>query len=127
MSAFAALTLVNNAAANVTFNPLALNASTGVASYATNNAVYDQKSVASLSVTLPSAKSARCKVKGKVIIPIMDIVNTSLKTDEVIGYFEFVLPKTASQTQRLDIRKYLDTMITNAIVTAAVDNFEGIY
>lgn len=126
MSAFATLTLQNNAAANVVFNPQSID-SDGVALWTTSATVYDSKERASLSCRLPKNGSSVVRVTGKVVIPVMDTVDATKKVAELVGECTFLLPKQASETQRLNLRKELDTFIQNAVVTAAVQNFEAIY
>lgn len=126
MSAFASLTLQNNAAANVVFTPSAIDKD-GVATWYGTGAVLDARPRATLKVSNPKTGSSVARVTGKVVVPVMDIVDTTKKVADVIGSFEFVLPKQATETQRLDIRKLVDTMIENAITTAAVQYVESIY
>lgn len=126
MSAFAAITLQNNAAANVVFNPAALG-SDGVAKWFTADSVYDAKQSVTMSLSLPKNGSQVVRVKQKVVVPIMDTVNPSLKVAEAYANVEFVLPKNASETVRLDLRKYVSTLLTNAVTTAAVQSLEAIY
>lgn len=126
MTAFAALTLKNNALADVAFNPTGIDTK-GVATWLDANGVYDAKSKVTMSVTLPSATSQVIRVKQRVAIPIMDPVNTTLKVAEAYVSIEFVLPKKASLTQRLDLRKHAETLISNAVTTAAATSLEGIY
>jgi hypothetical protein len=38
-----------------------------------------------------------------------------------------VLPKQATETNRLDLRRYTEKLLENAVSTAAVTNFEAIY
>lgn len=126
MSAFATLTLQNNAAANVVLSPNSIDAQ-GVATWFGTATVLDARARATLSVRNPKGTSSVARVMGKVAVPIMDTVDPSKKVAEVLGTFEFVLPKQATETQRLDIRKMVDTMLTNAVLTAAVQNIEAIY
>lgn len=126
MAAFATLTLQNNAAANVVYNPQAID-SEGVAQWGTTATVFDAREKATLSVRLPKNGSNVVRVTGKLSIPVMDTVDTTKKVSECLGSFELVLPKQATETQRLNLRKQLDTFIANAIVTSAVQSFEGIY
>lgn len=126
MSAFATLTLQNNAAANVVFTPNSID-SLGVAAWFAPGTVLDARPRATLSVKNPKGTSNVARVTGKVAVPIMDLIDPSKKVAEVLGTFEFVLPKQATETQRLDIRKMVDTMLTSAVVTAAVQNVEAIY
>lgn len=126
MSAFANLVLQNNAAANVTFTPSAIDSS-GVATWYSTHAVLDGRPRATLQVLNPKNGSTVARVKGKVVLPVMDTVDTSKKVGECLGTFEFVLPKQATETNRLDIRKMVDTMIQNAVTTAAVQYIESVY
>jgi hypothetical protein len=127
MPALAAITLQNNAAANVVFSPVTIDTKTGVVSWATANAVYDAKSTVTFSMVHPKGNSTRVRIREKVVIPVMDAVDVNKKVDECIASVEISLPKTATQLQRLDLRKYIDTLLTNAITTAAIDTFEGVY
>lgn len=126
MSAFAAVTLQNNAAANVVFNPAAIDSS-GVARWMTNDSVFDAKKLVTMSVTLPKNGSSVTRIKQKVSVPIMDTVDTNLKVADAYVTIEAVIPKLASETIRLDLRKYADTLLQNAISTAAYQNLEAIY
>lgn len=126
MAAFASLTLQNNAAANVVFTPSKID-SNGVAVYYSTAAVIDARPMASLAVKLPSKASNVARVTGKVVVPVMDAVDTAKKIGDCIGSFEIVMPKTATETQRLDVRKLLDTLLVNAVSTAAVQNLESVY
>lgn len=127
MSAFASITLQNNAAANVTFNPQSIDAN-GVASFlSTDTTVLDAKKKVTMSVSLPKNGGSVARVKQRVVVPIMDTVDTTKKMAEAYVNIEFVMPKNASDIIRLDLRKYADTLLTNAITTAAVQNLEAIY
>jgi len=57
----------------------------------------------------------------------MDTVDTTKKVAEAYVDVVFVLPKQASETIRLDLRKYADQLLINAVTTAAVQNFEDVY
>lgn len=126
MSAFAALTLQNNAAANVVFNPQSID-STGVATFVTADSVFDARKRVTMSVSLPKNGSTVIRIKQKVVVPVMDTVDAALKVGEAYVNIEAVIPKLASETIRLDIRKYADTLLQNAISTAAFQNLEAIY
>lgn len=126
MSAFAAVTLQNNAAANVVFNPASID-SAGVAKWMTADSVFDAKKLLTMSVTLPKNGSTVTRIKQKVTVPIMDTVDANLKVADAYVTIEAVLPKLASETIRLDLRKYADTLLQNAISTAGYQNLESIY
>lgn len=126
MSAFAAITLQNNAAANVTFTPQSLD-SAGVAKWLSSDAVLDAKKAITMQVGLPKNGSTVARIKQKIVVPIMDTVDANLKVAEAYVTIEAVIPKLASETIRLDLRKYADTLLTNAVSTAAYQNLEAIY
>jgi hypothetical protein len=126
MSAFAALSLLNNAGTAVVFNPQSIDAS-GVAKWTTNEASYDAKRVVTMSVSLPKNGSSVIRIKQKVLVPIMDAVDATKKVGEIYVNIETVIPKLASETNRLDVRKLADTLLQNAVSTAAFQNLEAIY
>lgn len=126
MSAFASVTLQNNAAANVVFNPQSIDAA-GVATWLTSDSVYDARKKLTMSVSLPKNGSSVVRVKQKVLVPIMDTVDANKKVAEAYVYIEAVFPKNTSETVRLDLRKHADTLLTNAVTTAAYQSLEAIY
>lgn len=126
MSAFAALTLKNYAIADVIFSPLSID-STGVATYGSSNAIYDAKSFVSISSKVPSARSNKARLKLKVTLPLMDTVDTTKKLDEAIAAVDLAFPKNMGQAARRDLTAYIATLVTDAVTTAFVDGFEGIY
>lgn len=126
MTAFAALTLQNNAAANVTFTPGSID-SAGIARWYGSGSVLDARPTVTFKVSNPPKGSNVARVSGKVTIPIMDAVNPQLKTAEMIGSFELVMPKQTTETQRLDLRKLVDTLLQNAVTTAGVQFIESVY
>lgn len=127
MSAFATLSLQNEAAVAQTFAPAGIDPQ-GVAKWMTQTeSVFDARRQVTMSVSLPKNGSTVARVKQKVLIPIMDTVDTTKKVAEAYAIVELVLPKVASSTVRLDLRKYADQLLTNAVTTAAVTNFESIY
>lgn len=126
MSAFATLTLQNNAAANVVFAPSSID-SNGVASWFVTNSVYDARWKATMALSLPKNGGTVARLKQRIVIPVMDTVDATKKIGEGYVNIEFVLPKQMSSTNRLDLRKLADTMITNAVTTAGVTDLESIY
>lgn len=126
MTAFAALSLQNNAAVAQTFNPVAID-SNGVAKWFGTETVLDGKKSVTMSVSLPKNGSNVVRVKQKVSVPVMDTVDVTKKITDAYANIEFVFPKQASETVRLDIRKYVDQLVLHAVTTAAVQNFETQY
>lgn len=126
MSAFANLTLVDFAAANRVFTPSSIDQA-GVARYQTSDAVFDAKNAVTVQVTLPKNGGTVCRVKEKIVVPIMDAVDTTKKVSETIVSIEFVFPKNSSLVQRRDAKALAVSLLGNAVTTAAVESFESIY
>lgn len=126
MSAFAALSLLNEAAVATTFNPASID-SVGVAKWLGTESILDAKKSVTMSVTLPKNGSSVARIRQRVMIPIMDTVDVNKKVAEAYADVTIVLPKLASSTNRLDLRKFADQLLINAVTTAAVSNFESIY
>lgn len=126
MAAFAALSLQNNAAVAQTFNPQSKDAQ-GVSVWLGTETVLDAKKKVTMSVNLPKNGSTVTRVKQRVLIPIMDSVDTSKKIAEAYADVVYVLPKQASETVRLDLRKFIDQLTLAAVTTAAVQNYEDVF
>ncbi|DAD49955.1 coat protein [ssRNA phage Esthiorhiza.1_13] len=127
MAAITTLSLKNFATTEVDFIPSRIDAQTGIASYNTSASSYDERSNATISITLPKTNSTRVKVKGKVSIPVMDPVITTRRIDEVIATFEFSMPKNSTLGTRRDLRAYVADFLTDTVITKAVENFESPY
>lgn len=127
MTAFAALSLLNSAAVAQSFAPVGIDPS-GVAKWmTTTETVFDARRTATMLTTLPKNGSNVFRLKQKVLIPVMDLVDPSKRIAEAYVNVEYVIPKQANLTQRLDLRAYADEFVKNAVSTAAITNFEGIY
>jgi hypothetical protein len=126
MSAFASLTLVDYAVANVVFTPTSID-NNGVAKYLSSDAIFDAKKAVTMQVTLPKAGGSVSRVKQKIVIPIMDTVDTTKKVSECIISIEAVLPKNATLAQRRDLKALAVSLAGNAITTAAYESLESIY
>lgn len=129
MSAFAPVSLKNQAGTETAFNPTTVerNASINVANWAAAGTVYDGRHKLSASLQLPTSRSPRAKVKLKVTIPHMSSVDPNLKLDESIINLDFSLAKISGLVDRQNIRAYAADLLTDAIVIAMVENYEGIY
>lgn len=130
MPALAAVTLVNNAAANVVFTPRKID-SDGVAHFfaadAGANGGFDVARRLTHQVVLPKNGSSVIRVKQRVVVPTQDITDPGVKTGESYVNVEFVLDKKALPETCLDLRKFADTLIMHAITLAAVSNKESVY
>lgn len=127
MSAFAAITLANSVPANVVFSPARID-SKGIAKWmAPSTVVYDDKPSMTLLVREPQNGSNVARVTGKITVPVMDTVDTSLKLGDAIGSFEYVLPKQCTLVQRQNIHALLKDLLTEAVITDAVENLASVY
>lgn len=121
MSAFAPLTL-----ATATFTPSSID-SQGVARFfAAGAGGFDTRKALSLRVTLPKSGGSVARVTVKAVIPVMNLV-TEEKTGDCIATAEFVLPKTATPTDRLDLITLLQEMLLDDATIKAVQDLESIY
>lgn len=126
MSAFANITLADAAAANVVFTPQSID-SAGVARWLDSNSVFDAKRAVTMQVSLAKNGSSVNRIKQKVVVPIMDTVDTSKKVAEAIISIEAVLPKIAGESTRLDMKAFAANLLANAVSTAAFTSLESIY
>jgi len=126
MPAIAAISINDSVPAAQSFTPLNLD-STGVARYGTSAAVFDAKSIITHSVSLPKNGSTVTRVKQKIVIPIMDTVDTTKKVAEAFANIEYVLPKNASALVLANLQAYVKNLAAHAVTTAAVGSFENVY
>jgi hypothetical protein len=126
MTAFAALSLANNAAAAQSFTPAVID-SVGVAKWLGTETILDGKKSVTMSVALPKNGSNVVRMRQRVAIPIMDAVDTTKKIAEAYADITVVLPKQATLTNRLDLRAYAKNLLADAVSTAAFTDFEAIY
>lgn len=129
MSTFATVSLKNQAGTEIAFNPTTVdrNSNVNVANYAAAGSIYDSRQKLSASLQLPSSKSTRAKIKLKLVIPYMSAVDPAIKLDESIINIDFSLPKGAALLDRQNLRAYAADLLTDAMVIAMVENFEGVY
>lgn len=125
MSAFATLTLTDASAASVAFAPQSIDA-TGVARWLSSDAIFDSKKVVTMQVTLPKGKSPVSRVKQKIVVPIMDAVDTTKRVAEAYVNIEYVFPKQTSLAVRKDIRAFVSDITSEAVTTDAVENFGAV-
>jgi hypothetical protein len=79
-----------------------------------------------MSVASSSGSSA-VRVKQKVVVPIMDTVDTTKKLGEIIANVELVLPKITTSAQRIVARNLVRSLVANAVTVAATENFEAVF
>jgi len=127
MPAFAVLQLKNQAAAEQSYSPADIDSSTGVAKWLGAGAVYDARSQVTISLTYPKSTGTKIRVRGKISVPLMDAVDTTLKVDEALASFEIALPKKSTLLQRQDLRAALADFLIDNVVVKAVEDFESVY
>lgn len=126
MSAFASLALKSDNAGSVTETLTPRMKEGGLATWRKSGAVYDADLVATMAVSTSNA-SAVVRVRQKVVVPVMDAVDTTKKIGDVIVNVEFVLPKKSTVAQRTTARNLARTMVADAVTIAATESFENIY
>jgi hypothetical protein len=129
MSTFAVVSLKNQAGTETAFNPTTVdrNSSINVANYAAAGTIYDARHKLSASLQLPTSKSTRAKVKLKLVVPFMSALDPAIKLDESIVNVDFSMPKNAALIDRQNLRAYCADLLTDAMVIAMIENFEGVY
>jgi len=127
MSQFTTLSLKNQAATEVDFANSRIDYTSGVATWIAAGTSFDSRKKATFSLTIPTARSNRARVKAKVSIPIMDTVDTLRKVDELICNVEFVLPARSLKADRQDLRAHIADFLVDTVIVKAIEDFEGVY
>lgn len=90
-----------------------------------------------LANSMPPTKTSRlAKVRVKVVLPVMEVVNASTyngitpaptKAFDLTFDGIFFLPERCTLAQRKDILAYAKNLLSNALLTALVETQETIY
>lgn len=138
MTAIAALTLADGAAVpvNHTFNPVNIDA-LGIAKWADRvGGIALGYPVVTLSMRQPNKANRNYKLVVKVVTPVLEQTSQSTGTGiapaptkayDLTSVTEVVLPERSTLAQRKDLIAFHRNMFANAVITAAVENFESIY
>ena len=92
--------------------------------YSTNSGVPQGAGVASLSLKENSAGTIR--LTGKLVLPSMETLDGATyatKAFECIGSFDLVFPGRASLQNRKDLKAMFIDLLSDALVTSAVESF----
>jgi hypothetical protein len=127
MPAFANISLKNQAAVEVVYTPADIDPTSSVARYLGAGASFDARPQVTISTSYPKGNSTKVKVKGKIVFPVMDTLDTTKKVDENIGQFEFSMSKSSALLTRQDLRAALADFLVDTTVVTAVENFESVY
>lgn len=129
MTAFATITLDDGQSTPVAvdFVPSSID-SNGVAHlYAEETSGLDSRRQISLGIRLPKNGSPVARVTGKVVIPVMDSNDNTIKVGDAIANVEFVIPKTSDEDLRNDLIAFLHNFLEDPSFVAAVGSLESIY
>lgn len=138
MSAIAALTLNDGAGTPVshTFAPVNIDAM-GVAKWADRvGGIALGYPVVTQLMRQPNKASRNYKLSCKVICPTLEVTSPSTgsgiqpaptKAYDVFATVEMVLPERSTKQQRKDMLAFLKNYLANAVITAAVEDFESVY
>lgn len=87
-----------------------------------------------MSIRPPTKASRAHKVMIKVAVPTLEqassggtFVPPPTKAYDCLGVVEFVLPERSSLAERKDILAYVKNLLAHAVVTAAVEDLEGVW
>jgi len=119
MAAVATLVLKNNADVNTNYYPVVVKTGEYARYVDRTQGVLALQPTAALAF---SETSTVRKASGTITWPTLDAATGVVDTS--YGRFEYSILKKQSATDRLDLRKRLVAMISDAIVAAAVDNGE---
>lgn len=138
MTAIAALTLADGQTTpvNHTFNPVNID-NAGIAKWADRSGgIALGFPIVSFSMRSPTSSSRAYKVTAKVVTPVLEVTSPSTASGiqpaptlayNLIATVDLVLPERSTLGQRKDLLAYLKNYLANAVMTAAVENFESIY
>jgi hypothetical protein len=144
MTAIAALTLADGQAtpANKTFSPVNID-STGVAKWADRSGgIAFGFNTVSMRLRTPvtngrvSSADRVYRLNLKVNTPVLEVTSASTGTGiqpaptkayEPFANIELVLPERSTLQQRKDLLAYVKNLLSNAVVTQGVENFEQVY
>lgn len=129
MTAFATITLDDGQGtpAPVDFAPSSID-SNGVARlFAESSDGLDSRRSISLGVRLPKNGGPVARVTAKVVVPVMDPNDSSIKLGDSIANIEFVIPKMASLDIRKDLLAFAQGFLSDVSVASAVQELESIY
>lgn len=138
MSAIAALTINDGAAvpAAHTFNP-APDVMSNLAKWVDRaGGIALGYPMISFSLRQPTKASRAYKISVKVTTPILEVTSPSTATGiqpaptlayNLMAVTDIVLPERSTLQQRKDLFAYFKNFMGNALMTAAVENFEPVY
>lgn len=137
MAAFANIVL-NDAALTPVAHTFAPNTLVGlVASYADRSGgISVGYPTITINQSLPSKTSRLYKVRAKIVLPVLEVVNSSTwsgitpaptKAYDMTAVLEFFLPERSTLQNRKDIRAFAKNFLIDAITTSLVETQETVY
>lgn len=138
MPAIANMTINDGATTPVahTFAPVNIDAN-GVAKWADRSGgIALGFPLVSQCVRVPSKTSRNYRVTVKVATPVLEVTSPSTasgiqpaptKAYDLLATMELVLPERSSLAERKNLIAYMKNYLANAVITAAVENFEAVY
>jgi hypothetical protein len=134
VTAFAISTLKNwdgaltGATGGVAYNPSVIDPNGVAIWYSPSTNVFDDRKKLSLSVRLPSKGSQVARVQVKLVHPVMDSVDNTVKIGDCLANIELIFPKRASEAQRSALVGHLIYFMNedNQFVQA-VQDLESVY
>jgi len=118
---------LSGATGSVSYTPSKIDAN-GVALWTLDGAVYDAEKKLTMSIRRPTKGSQVVRVQVKLVHPVMDAVDASLKIGDSIANVEFVFPKQVDETARnLLVGHLLEFLHNGAAFAAAMNAYESVY
>jgi len=138
MSAIASLTLNDGASTPVThtFAPVKIDPA-GIAKWADRSGgIALGYPVITMSLREPSKTSRNYKLMAKVVVPTLEVTSPSTSTGiqpaptkayDCLATVEMVFPERTTLAERKNLSAFVKNLLSNAVTTAAVENFEAVY
>lgn len=127
MSAFATLTLSTDGTTGTEVLKPQGKDSAGVAKWLGSNSVYDAKRSVTLQVNTPKPGGNVARIKARIVFPVMDLTNPNVRVGESYANVEFVISKVSPAADRSALRYCLESLANNAVLVAAVNDFESVF
>lgn len=88
------------------------------------------------SLRTPNGNSRNYRLQVKVVTPVLEVTSPSTSTGiqpaptkayDLLANIEFVLPERSTLQQRKDVLAFAKNLLSNTVVTSAVNDFESVY
>lgn len=125
MTAFATLTL-NDGSADRAFLAKTLVGNLATWRYGAGT-YFNADHQVTMSFSLPKVGGSVVRMKQKIVVPVMDPVDASLKVADIVCNIDVLMPVKATSAQRTVAYNYIKNLLANAVSSDGVVNQQGIF